>query len=525
MIRPEHKCQRGSWRAARCLFLLLALALSPTVAFAHAKLIRSQPKANSTSEQAPRLVELWFNEELEPGFNTIEVTDQQGKRLDRGEVTLAEGGKKAQVELQELSAGTYTVVWKALSTDEHTIRGRFTFKVMASAPAAAVSTPAPAETPGTPPQEAQPAATEMSEGSAAMAVSEDSPITWADSAVRWLAYLAMMTLFGGFASRLFVLGPALRAAAGAHTADVEEALGASASRTILLLRAGVVVLFLTLLLALVFQSAAVHGVGLGGALAPSLLSTVITKTGFGSAWIVAVLAAIALAMIVFFLGRSDSARRSGGGVAWWWAGLVASAGLLVAPSLTGHSMASAREYHFAVLSDWLHLVAGGFWVGGLFHLALAMPPALSRLAGVQRARALRRVITLFTRVAVPSVAVVLVAGLYNSWIHVGSFDALWGTPYGKTLLVKLLLILPMLLLGAVNNFYYGKRAARLAEGGEGTDDMGSERGFSRSVKLEAALGVLVLLAAAVLVFITPPRKAPARMTEVRPAAQEGLTGR
>jgi copper transport protein len=179
--------------------------------------------------------------------------------------------------------------------------------------------------------------------------------------------------------------------------------------------------------------------------------------------------------------------------------------MFVGPSLTGHAMAAAGQHHFAVVSDWLHLAAGGFWVGGLFHLALAAPAALSRLGGAERGPAVGRVITRFTRMAVPSVVVVSLAGLYSSWIHLGSLGALWGTPYGRTLLVKLLLVAAMLLLGAVNGFRYGPRAGRLAGG----DDEGArgavERGFLRSVRLEAALGVLVLLAAAVLVFVTPGR--------------------
>jgi putative copper export protein len=74
-----------------------------------------------------------------------------------------------------------------------------------------------------------------------------------------------------------------------------------------------------------------------------------------------------------------------------------------------------------------------------------------------------------------------------------------------TLIVKLLLAAPMLLLGAVNGFRYGPRAERLAAAGDREGQTTIVRGFLRSVKVEAALGVLVLLAAAILVFVTPGR--------------------
>src|SRR5688572_31024205 len=111
--------QNSTARVAARLFLLTGvLLLAPASAFAHAKLLRSQPKAGASLDAPPRRVELWFTDELSPGFSTVEVTDAAGRRVDRGEVTLADGGKKAQVEFGELPPGTYNVVWKVLSVDE-----------------------------------------------------------------------------------------------------------------------------------------------------------------------------------------------------------------------------------------------------------------------------------------------------------------------------------------------------------------------------------------------------------------------
>jgi copper transport protein len=486
--------------AASALALAALLLLAPASALAHAKLLRSQPRAGATLDAPPKLVELWFTDELSPGFSTIEVTASGGGRVDRGAVTHPEG-KKAQVELGELPAGSYNVVWKVVSADQHTIRGRFTFKVTG---AVATPTPAPAgEAQATPAGTGEGARPDNDTSSGAGASEQsgsagESTITWLDNLIRWLAYLAMMTLFGGFAIRLFVLGPAF---GGADDTEGDDAEAAAARRTVGLLRAGVALLLPALLAALVLQSASVNGVGFAEALSPSLLGRVITGTGYGTAWLVTTLSAVAAAVIAFLVGRGSRGRGKG----LWLAGLLASAVMFVGPSLTGHAMAAAGQHHFAVVSDWLHLAAGGFWVGGLFHLALAAPPGLARLDVSGRGRAVGRVISRFTRVAVPSVVVVSLAGLYSSWIHLGGVSALWGTSYGRTLLVKLLLVVPMLLLGALNGFRYGPRAARPAGAG-GEEVLGAvERRFLRSVKIEAALGVLVLLAAAVLVFVTPGR--------------------
>lgn len=484
--------------------LLLALAWAPQQAFGHAKLKRSAPKGNSSSERPPKLVELWFTEEMQEGFTTVEVTDAKGRRVDRGPVTLSEGRTKAQVELGDLEPGAYTVAWKILSKDQHTIRGKFRFKVAAPAP-----TPTPREAAPTPQQPAQPPqggsaqpppAPESPSGEtpgpddAAAGGAEESPITWVDSLVRWFAYLAMMTLFGGFASRLFVLGPALGNGG-------PEPLAASDRRATLLLRSSVLVLGAALVVSLALQGMAVFGVGFGEALSPSRVAELLTKTGYGASWLLAAGAGSALAALILFSGARGLSRGS-----WLWAGLALSAALLVAPSLTGHAAASAGQHGLAAFSDWLHLVAGGFWVGGLFHLALCAPRGLARLPAAERAGALARLIARFTRVAVPGVVVVLLAGLYNAWLQVGSLGGLWGTAYGRTLLVKVLLVLLMLALGGLNNFYYGRRAAALVGGESGEE--AARRGFLRAVGLEAALGVLVLLVTAALVFQTPARDYP-----------------
>jgi putative copper export protein len=231
-----------------------------------------------------------------------------------------------------------------------------------------------------------------------------------------------------------------------------------------------------------------------------------------------------LALLVFWLARRE-AREPGGEHRWlWWAGLGLSAWVLLGPSLTGHAWAASDAYPFAVVADWLHLLAAGFWVGGLFHLAMAAPPALEALAPGERAGVLGRVIARFTGVALPSVAVVFLAGLYGAWVQVGSLGALWGTGYGRTLLVKLLLLAPMLALGALNGFWFGPRAGRRAsEGGRGGEAVG--RGFVRSVRAEAALGALVLLVAAVLVFVTPGRNDAAGGGAATPAERQGRAGR
>jgi len=463
----------------RSLLVILLLAFLPVVALGHAKLVRSEPKPRETLAAIPKLVELWFSEELEPGLNTIEVKDQTGKRVDRGEVALGEGNKKVQVELGELTSGLYTVTWKALSADQHAMRGSFIFTVSASSP-----TPPPVSASSDQSPNISPTATPHDQDQMSlMNGAEDSgdQIFWGHTLARWVSYISMMLLFGGFAFRSLVLIPALRRALDG--AERTEAGKAGVRRILRLLWIGVVLLAGTSVVALVLQASDVFDKSFAEALSPSVLSQVLA-TGFGSSWILQVGSLTAIAVILFLLTRGANRHPEREQTVLWWAGLIAGVALLIAPSWTGHAMVAVKHFRLAVLTDWLHLLAGGFWVGGLFHLALAWPAALSKISGPNRPFAVHHLIRSFTRTAMPSVALLVLAGLYNTWAHVPGIRALWLTPYGQALSVKLFVVLLMLLLGAINNYHFGKRAARLAQKQESSET-------------------------AVLVFLTPARNHPA----------------
>ena len=262
---------------------------------------------------------------------------------------------------------------------------------------------------------------------------------------------------------------------------------------------------------LVLQAATVFDKSVSEVLSPTLLRQLVTQTGFGTSWLLQAAAIVALLLVMFFIFRQTKRKSPNGSDFLWWAGLAASALLLAAPTLTGHAAAAAKEYPFAKTTDWLHLAAAGVWVGGLFHLALTMPKALSSLEPQDRLRVLHRVIPLFTRLAVVSTILIVLTGVYNSWMHVDRFGALWSTSYGKTLSLKVLLVIPMLILGGVNTFILHPRASRLIEN-ENSDSERSaalDRNFSRSVRIEALLGVAVLFVASILVFQQPAREHPA----------------
>ncbi len=117
----------------RKLFIPLVVAAMlalPAVALAHAFLDHAEPKVGSTVQQPPKQIKLWFTQDLEPAFSTIEVRDSRGQQVDKKDAKLdAKDPKLLIVSIPKLANGQYTVTWSVVSTDTHRTHGDFKFTV------------------------------------------------------------------------------------------------------------------------------------------------------------------------------------------------------------------------------------------------------------------------------------------------------------------------------------------------------------------------------------------------------------
>jgi methionine-rich copper-binding protein CopC len=116
--------------AHRAALLLLAVTALATSASAHSFLEGAEPRPGSTVRTMPAEVRLRFTERLEAAFSTALVTDEGGKRVDRGEAHLEAGApKRLRVPLLPIGPGRYHVKWRVLSVDSHVAEGEFTFRL------------------------------------------------------------------------------------------------------------------------------------------------------------------------------------------------------------------------------------------------------------------------------------------------------------------------------------------------------------------------------------------------------------
>ncbi|WP_027780049.1 copper resistance CopC family protein [Paraburkholderia caledonica] len=116
-------------RLLRVLSAVLALATAP-LAYAHAYPIRQAPSAGSTAAASQKDVAIDFDDELEPAFSSISVTDAQGKSVVRDKAVVdPTNAKHMSVALNPLSPGVYAVSWVAVAADGHRTQGHYSFTV------------------------------------------------------------------------------------------------------------------------------------------------------------------------------------------------------------------------------------------------------------------------------------------------------------------------------------------------------------------------------------------------------------
>jgi putative copper resistance protein D len=152
--------------------------------------------------------------------------------------------------------------------------------------------------------------------------------------------------------------------------------------------------------------------------------TLLTETQFGIDWLCR--AAIAGVLgVAFFLGDDRSrARRA--------VTLALALALTGSLAWSGHGAATpGRLGDLHLVADIVHLAASGLWVGALLPFGIALRSAGRGGMSAQDAREITR---RFSNLATFSVAAILLSGIVNSWVLVGSISSLTTGLYGRLLL-------------------------------------------------------------------------------------------
>src|SRR5687768_3312542 len=341
------------------LAVTASVLLLPAVLYAHGALRKSEPANGAVLRAAPRVIRLTFSEPPQLAFTRVELIGPDSQRVALSPLRTATPDSTAIVVadvLGPLRPGRYRIMWQITSADGHPVRGSVAFRIAADATGLAISPMDSAAMATLPPV---PADTSVSPVTAPDAATEFDAESWQYAIVRLLTFTAIVTVVGAIAFAMIVVpGTRHRVPDLAPTFAVEARR--LAARTAL---AATGALALLLVARLIAQSYAVRG-----AMPDASFVLSVAPTPWGVGFLLTGASVIALA-IALLRSRQASWRLAAFGVL----------GLAIATALSGHAAASGQWTVVAVLSDTLHILAAGGWLGALLLVVVAGVPATAAL--------------------------------------------------------------------------------------------------------------------------------------------------
>ncbi len=432
---------RRGMLAVICLAVAIGALLPVAHVSAHATLLSSTPDQNEQVKRPPTRIILHFSEAIERKLTTIQVTNKAGQRVDTKDVAFDDQDPTfASVGVKDLPPDLYFVKWANVShVDGHNVSGSFPFIVLQ----ADGSLPAGVSLTGV--------------GAATVQGAKLLPSN-VDAALKWLALLSLATVLGA----AFMLFAGIRPAAAFLDDEDHAVIAESAQRAVAYLAHVLLPISFISSSFLILRTVSRFGTSTG-------LVEYLTKLHTGQyqlANLVFILIALAGAAPLL-LGGPKFVRRAGLAVL-----MLACAAACLTYSMISHGAQNPGKF-WGTSSDFLHLLSSATWLGALVMLVPLMRTA-RRLREPQRFLILANVFDRFSIIAGISVAVILTTGTINGITQIPNAPAMIHTTYGKVLLAKIALILPLLAVAGLNAYIFKPRLVDAIDGayqdGGGTQD-------------------------------------------------------
>ena len=460
------------------LLICLSTFLIDQTVSAHANLRESSPQPSEELDSAPERVIIWFTEPIEPAFSNIMVIAADGTNVSTGEPVFDPTEPTAMwVPLANLENGTYTVVWRNVSSvDGHKVTGSFLF---------AVGEPLGSTTP---------------------ANVEEQPLLQspADPIIRWIIYIGIAVFAGGLFFELVIATRIARAGDQYHNLSFAQR---SSRRFATVALGAIVIVMLAQAAQLLLQTAIAYDVAVF-AINPTQIIDVVTQSDWGRFWswrlTAAVLAALALFVAYHSIQRTRRMLNPDeveelplSTETFFGIAAIALGGVyLLLISLTSHNAATPGDIRwFAIATDLVHIVSATIWVGGIAFLATASIHAIR--SGNQSSRAtFLQLAAGFSPLAIFATIILVASGIVSSLMQVTIPEAL-NTPYGRVLGAKVLLLVLLIGIAIKNNRTVTKSFS---------SEPANTRTLTRYITVELAIAFAVLLATAGLASLEPARQ-------------------
>ena len=437
----------------KILIILLVLSLTsiPFVS-AHPFTDETIPNLSSNAPTGVSEVIVYFSEPVELNFSTLKVLDNNGNQIDNKDTDYYQDEKSLIVTTSPLEDGVYTVTTKVLSkVDGHLVPGAFLFAV----------------------------------GDVVI----DPKLLENQSSIDLIFYPEAGARFPGIVGQTIVLGVVIASLIIWGTQnkqsikeELEQVQIKHHQKFMSITGIGLMLIFISNILMIAVQTVRLE---------TSPIESI--QTYFGTIWLARMIITIVLLGIWFTLDRKTNVTKK-----IQIPMLVAMLALISTSSLIGHGAASGETP--ALILDYIHNLVAAVWIGGIFYFVFTLLPALSKLKEENREKMSLALIPRFSIAFIISIGIVIITGPLLMWFLESDVGLITESVYGQLIILKIVIASVMVALGGFFQFRVQKTAEKNFQSGK----IDVHRKLRRSLKVDAALGVVLLGVVALLTNGTLP---------------------
>lgn len=409
-------------------------------AWGHSFVIEEYPAPGSLLEHSPEEVKITFNSVVENDFS-IRLFDEERKEVKVGKENISDDRKVVSAQLLPLEKGRYTIEYYVISSnDGHPVQGSFSFMLENDDPSLREE----------PVQDGEAAIPIIEEGGTNNILPpEEEPASSVNSLQLSELFIYMMRVIY-YAGLVLVIGWVFWwRVVQSYADDLLKKYALWGTSFQLLHLVGLLSLLLTQLM--IFTE---NGLAFGADFP--------FDTTFGAVWLFSLFLSL-IGLVFLFKNR--------------WFDCLWLIGLVVSKSMNGHSV-EFEPVSMLVAANSIHLLSAGIWAAGLTFIVIFW-----RRQGMY----VRQFMPLFSKIALLSIVVLSITGIFTTVMFLPSFEALF-SGWGYFLLLKAGLVIAVIVLASIIRSKYNNDKAAEAE---------------KMVKADFLLMLLIVIVVAVLTYLNP----------------------
>lgn len=434
------------------LLVLFTLSLF-IIPFASAHPFTEETYPNSSNNGPVGLTKVYviYSEPVEINFSELKVYDSNGDQIDNRDTKYYQNEKSLIVTTPPLEEGVYTVASKVLSkVDGHLVPSAFTFGV----------------------------------GDIQVDTSQERKTTeqllfFPEAGARFPGLVGQTIVLGAIIASILIWGTQNKELIKNEVKKVEQV---HHGRFMSLTGIGLILVFVSNILMLAVQSFRLE---------VSAFDAI--QTTFGTTWLIRMIITLMMLGVWFWLDRKPKNT-----VLNQIPFLVLALILIGTSSMIGHG--AATEQLSPLILDYIHNLVAAIWIGGIIYFVFALLPTFSQLEESKKEKISLLMIPRFSIAFVIAVGVVVITGPTLMWMLESDIGLITESTYGKLIFAKIAIASVMVALGGFFQF----KVQKSGESGIKSSSILVHKKLKRSLKFDAALGILLLGVVAILANGTLP---------------------